>query len=863
MAWEFLRGVETLGLGTDCSKGVVSGKKTTFKPEEKIYAGWVVHYTGKGMQRAIVFYRKENGSWVEKVRHEELTKYDKGKFWRCSWITRSDHPNNITDWKVEFQLNNQVFETLNFKIVLDWQFYDISGDPMGAEIWEGDKFLGTSGISLRLPYKDHYLTFKKEGYKDKTMHVGTKPGGEIINIRYTLEKELIPTPPEPPIPVIPEETIDFWTAKGYSFENAEKIAKWCIANKATPSPEMILEIIEEELDIGDIFRIRWEEVVKQAEAGNILEMSKALLALANTNITEGTDKKILAGSVPIGPAGAGTLFATATGWTKIGKISWATKLWSIAKFILTHYKSLLAVLALAYGISFGTSWFGKEGLIEQVSIPLSDLIRDMKYEVTQEKLDIAESYYKTYSENIETADKLISVVSWLWPPTRSEWIAYIETARLDLAEKRKLLDGFADELAGIVPPIDIPEVVRTYVRDIIDGDTIDVDQEIIMSDKRLPEYGTTGHARVRMVGINAPEKTPKGEILCTDIEVYEVEKKWADKSRDRLLPLNDKEVELFIDPEHRVDTHGRILARVDWRGVDIGLSQIKEGLACWYFREKNKYVDDEVYKAASIKAKEDGVGMWEILPEQPGIPEEEKITFSIDSIPSNAPVFIDGVATHHNTPTDEIEQKDVFHLWTEGEHVLKIIKSGMEKEVTINLVKGERLELVVDLTAMPPPEEPPEKPPEEPAPPEEPPEVPPEEEDKDKIIADLQAQIATLNAQIADLLKQIEDLIGAPPAPPEEPAPPAPPVPTLPSVYTPEQEWALTEAFSQIWDLTKGAAQLSKAEYETLVDSFAMYSADQKKVLDPLFADVWDLTKGAAQLSKAEFDQLKIKYRIS
>ena len=69
----------------------------------------------------------------------------------------------------------------------DYQYYDIDGTPSGAEIWEGSTFHGVAGMTLALPYTDHYLTFKKSGYYDQTIHVGTKPGGDIIYVRYSLE----------------------------------------------------------------------------------------------------------------------------------------------------------------------------------------------------------------------------------------------------------------------------------------------------------------------------------------------------------------------------------------------------------------------------------------------------------------------------------------------------------------------------------------------------------------------------------------------------------------------------------------------------------------------------------------------------
>ena len=74
---------------------------------------------------------------------------------------------------------------------------------------------------------------------------------------------------------------------------------------------------------------------------------------------------------------------------------------------------------------------------------------------------------------------------------------------------------------------------------------------------------------------------------------------------------------------------------------------------------------------------------------------EGDVLFSISSEPSNAKVFIDGIATHHNTPTDEIEQKDVIGLWTPGKHSLKLTKSGYLLEQEIEIVEGERL--ILDL----------------------------------------------------------------------------------------------------------------------------------------------------------------------
>lgn len=84
----------------------------------------------------------------------------------------------------------------------------------------------------------------------------------------------------------------------------------------------------------------------------------------------------------------------------------------------------------------------------------------------------------------------------------------------------------------------------------------------------------------------------------------------------------------------------------------------------------------------------------------------------------------------------------------------------------------------------------------------------------------------------------------------------------IPEPYTPDQEWALTEAFKMVLALTEGRAVMSREERENLFIVFEMYTDEQKKVLDLLKRDVIYYTKSREQLSTDEFNDLKIKYRI-
>jgi len=315
---------------------------------------------------------------------------------------------------------------------------------------------------------------------------------------------------------------------------------------------------------------------------------------------------------------------------------------------------------------------------------------------------------RTLWEKILGTIPIVNVVASLWD--------YFAATRAKLQTDKNVLAAMRLSTGATK----LPEKLKANVRDIIDGDTIDValtaTDEATGNEVTLPQEGTTGHARIRILGINAPEKSPKGEIVCTGQDVLKVALKYADLSRQALLYLNDKNVTLKIDSAHQVDVHGRILAVVEYAGQDIGLEQIKEGLACHYFVEENKQVDDAAYSAAAQKAKEENIGMWaEILLPVPGaapgeVPGEVAapvgITFSIDSKPTGAKVFIDEIYTRHLTPTNEAEQKDVIVLWKEGTHKLRLVKGGYSYEGQIELTPGVPLiiDWVLEGMVTPPPE---------------------------------------------------------------------------------------------------------------------------------------------------------------
>ena len=475
------------------------------------------------------------------------------------------------------------------------------------------------------------------------------------------------------------------------------------------------------------------------------------------------------------------------------------------KTILWGLSGMLGAIGMGYSVAFGTEWFAKEGLWEVYDFPLGDRMRDYRFEPTLEKAERIQKDIAQLENALPKAQGLIRSIAWLWPPTKDAWLEWAAGIEFEL-EQRK------DEFASIIIPelIELPEEIEVPVRDILDGDTIDVALEGTVNGNpfKLPEFERSNHARIRIVGINSPEKSPKGEIVCTGLEITNVEKVWADESRKRLLPLNEKMVTLKIDPDKKLGTFGRILAVVERSGEDIGLRQLKEGLACHFFREKNKFVDDDEYLKATLTAKEAGVGMWKGLENVER--EEDKIKISIKTSPSNAKLFLDDVALHHNSPSDEEELNDVINLFTPGPHILSAEKGGISAMIDIDIKKGDNGEFELILETAP-------------------------------IVV---AEAVVAEAVVAEAVVEEE----------------ADAVPVLD--YTTEQRWALGEAFGKIWDLTKGAEVMSKVERETLIESFGLHTDGQKLVLLPLWEDLERLTAGNESLSKEELIELLSKYQI-
>jgi len=524
------------------------------------------------------------------------------------------------------------------------------------------------------------------------------------------------------------------------------------------------------------------------------------------------DMKLIAGTVPIGPAG----FASFAGLSG--------RALTIGKFIMRNWKTILGVATAAYGVSFGSEWFAKEGLIEQVSMPLSDQMRQYRYKADPATLKLIENYYAKYGTNIQQAKKMVYAWGWLWPFTWGNWKSAITSYENDYKERGVEIQKW--ETATQKPVIS--EKVKTYVRDVHDGDTIYVSPHGKNADTgesvEMPISSDKVHTSVRLAGINAPELSPKGEIVCTGIDLFSVDKNFADESRQNLVPLNDQEVTLLIDPNDNIDAYGRVIAVVMLGGKDINLDQLQKGLACYYAVGTNKYVDADKYQNACILAHESKVGMWSTAETETEKAKDVKVSFT--SSPSPARIWIDGRDTTHNTPSNETKMKDVKDWFAVGHHEIEMIKSKYSGKVQVDFFEGDNGIIHIDLEeevtpkTTPAEEKPAEKPAEQPA--EKPAEIP------------------------------------------TYPKPTAEVDPTLiPTNMTFAQSSILTDYLEKVWNYTAGTRVMSEAQRKGLHDNMNLYTQEQKDVLNLFLTDIDFYEWGKAQLSKKEFQYLCDKWHIT
>ncbi len=115
------------------------------------------------------------------------------------------------------------------------------------------------------------------------------------------------------------------------------------------------------------------------------------------------------------------------------------------------------------------------------------------------------------------------------------------------------------------------------VTSVIDGDTFDVVLD-----------GRTGRVRVRVFGIDAPERGEPYSAVA--------------RNHARVLLFNQRVTLTGRD----VDRYGRLVASVRAGGQDVGTAMLDAGLACHFTR----YSNDASLARAEASARARGAGFW-------------------------------------------------------------------------------------------------------------------------------------------------------------------------------------------------------------------------------------------------------------
>ena len=286
--------------------------------------------------------------------------------------------------------------------------------------------------------------------------------------------------------------------------------------------------------------------------------------------------------------------------------------------------------------------------IETHGYTIRDLLADKKYNEANNALNNLKTTLDNYEFAIEANSQKLNQMD-----------AY--TNEIDLLTAYK--DSY-NKMREEVPfiPAELPEHMGFTVLGITDGDTV----------TGKSDDGTA--FIIRLSGIDAPEnKTAAGKAATQYLQS---------------LVLN-KEVTLDIDPEHRTDKYGRLLARVMLGPMNVNLELIKKGHAAYWVYEPNKYVDDKLYQDAAGKPSEPG------LPPTapPGAPPSEAFLINVTSEPNNAKLWLDGIDLHHRAPMDQEELARgpyyTIDLFTVGQHKLMATKAGQTAEKIINVTAGD------------------------------------------------------------------------------------------------------------------------------------------------------------------------------
>ncbi len=133
----------------------------------------------------------------------------------------------------------------------------------------------------------------------------------------------------------------------------------------------------------------------------------------------------------------------------------------------------------------------------------------------------------------------------------------------------------------LLVPVASADTLTGHVVGITDGDTL----TLLVARQQY---------KIRIAGIDSPER----------------HQAWGDRSKTNISRLAFNQMAVADCP--KVDRWGRKICKVTVNAVDIGMEQIKDGMAWWYRKYANEQSpeDRSAYESSELMAKLQRLGLW-------------------------------------------------------------------------------------------------------------------------------------------------------------------------------------------------------------------------------------------------------------
>ena len=519
----------------------------------------------------------------------------------------------------------------------------------------------------------------------------------LTSVTVTKQISAMAEPGEPSGPE--EETASFWVSKGYSSADAGKISAWVRTNKMSPSSQKIKEILgqtamtdvqkrfdnfKKNPDVINLFGILPDAVIDSfsrvftgksyltgkdmpAEPGNYVAVS-SLIAGAGLAAWEVIGPLISPGTAELAhyaefEALAGNYAGAAQAAVGNPGVLAALKALT-AKDILLGALLVSQLDVIAWGLGFSPANIHQNiqksaSNARGYSITLETAIKAQNWDAAKTALANMETEYNSMELQLNGAGtKFFEALGASYADLRTT----LEAGKAALQSYRTNYP----QISGIKTTF--PSEIEIGNVQVIDGDTIS-----------WPGHPEAANA-VRFVGIDAHESgTAAGKN----------EKKYLEGL------IQGKNVTVYVDPFKQTDIYGRLLGTPYLGEKNIVVEMLrmfgKPILTATKYHDKNKYVDwDELTREATKPTVSPVV--------VPGTEDTAAFRISVTSQPSNAKLYIDGNYTHHLTPSDETELKDVMALLTPGSHTIKAVRGSASAEITTNITSGINKDIFLTLS---------------------------------------------------------------------------------------------------------------------------------------------------------------------